>query len=418
MRILMTTPILPDPQASNAGPLVFYGQLRAMAERHEVTLVSFADDTERDRAALRAIASLGVRCRIAAAPGLQGTRSIRRCGQALEWLSGKYPLRTLWFRTHEMQALLDAVGAEHCFDLLHVADNAMSVYRYPDGAPSLLTETEVRSPAPARHWKELGAARHFRPLTAALDAAEQRRWDAYQLRAWRRSHHIQVFTRRDAARISTLDPSLAERVSVNPFGFDPPAPGAHQEERMGAVVFVGGFLHRPNVDAALWLAGDIMPRLRAMSPGVRLTIVGGDPPEAVRSLASSDIEVTGRVPSVEPYLARASVVIAPLRSGGGMRQKVLEAMAMGKAVVTTPLGADGLDGTGTAPPIVIAEDAEELAAATAALLASGAIRAELGSRARAFVMEHFTWKAHAERLERVIGKILEERIQVSRTSGK
>jgi len=138
---------------------------------------------------------------------------------------------------------------------------------------------------------------------------------------------------------------------------------------------------------------------------VRLTLVGIYPPKSVQALACEDIRVTGAVPEIEPYFARAAVVVAPLRIGGGMRMKVLQALALGKAIVTTPRGADGLmiDGQpptgGQTPPLIIAESAEQIAEATASLLASCETRRSLGDQARAFVIENFSAQAYARRVE-------------------
>jgi glycosyltransferase involved in cell wall biosynthesis len=195
-------------------------------------------------------------------------------------------------------------------------------------------------------------------------------------------------------------------VRINPFGIDIPEKAIPSLEEPGTVVFVGGFNHFPNVDAALWLGNEIVPLLRRLRKGIRLIIVGDNPPAALRAMACDDIMVTGRVPSVKPYLDRAAVVLAPVRRGGGMRVKVLNAMAMGKAVVTTPLGAEGLIGPRNDLPIAIGETAEEIATATTSLLASPEHRRALGIRARAFVTEHHTWSAYAARLEAIYAELL------------
>lgn len=171
------------------------------------------------------------------------------------------------------------------------------------------------------------------------------------------------------------------------------------------VVFVGGFNHPPNLHAALWLGTDIMSLLRRLRPGVRLLIVGSDPPRSVRALESDDITVTGRVPAIEPYLQRAAVVLAPVLSGGGMRVKVLQAMAMARPVVTTPLGAEGLTGDRSQLPLAVGETAEEIACATAELLASHGAGEALGRRARAFVAEHHSWSAYLQRLEAIYAEL-------------
>jgi glycosyltransferase involved in cell wall biosynthesis len=172
------------------------------------------------------------------------------------------------------------------------------------------------------------------------------------------------------------------------------------------VLFVGNFTHPPNVDAALWLGQEIMPVLRCLAPGVHLSLVGIYPPASVQALAGADIEVTGHVPAIEPWFAEAAVVLAPLRIGGGMRMKVLQAMAMGKAVVTTPRGAEGLAVAGCPPPLIAAEGGEAIAAATATLLAAPESRHALGEQARAFVQAHFSATAHVDRLEAIYAELL------------
>jgi glycosyltransferase involved in cell wall biosynthesis len=182
---------------------------------------------------------------------------------------------------------------------------------------------------------------------------------------WRHFDRIQVFSSRDAEVIRRVAPELGQRVRINPFGIVLPHASDPSLEDPHSIVFVGGFSHQPNVDAAMWLGGEIMPLLRQYSPGVKLSLVGSYPPTDVQGLACEDIVVTGRVPTVEPYIVRAAVVLAPLRSGGGMRMKVLQAMALGKPVVTTLRGSEGLTFATEQPPVIIAEDAEGIARATA-----------------------------------------------------
>jgi glycosyltransferase involved in cell wall biosynthesis len=152
------------------------------------------------------------------------------------------------------------------------------------------------------------------------------------------------------------------------------------------------------VDAAVWLADEILPLVRARVPGARLTIVGADPPGVVQGRAGGPVTVTGRVPSIWPYLQSAAVVVAPVRSGGGMRLKVLQAMALGRAVVTTSRGAAGVWNPPEAPTLCVADDAPGIAHHVAALLASPEERSALGERARAAVLAHHRQDQFAQRL--------------------
>jgi glycosyltransferase involved in cell wall biosynthesis len=131
----------------------------------------------------------------------------------------------------------------------------------------------------------------------------------------------------------------------------------------GRLLFVGNFGHPPNVDAAFRLTRDILPAVRRGGLSVQLDLVGDNPPPELREMASPVVNVTGRVPDVTPYLDRASLVVVPLRMGGGMRVKVLEALGAGKAVVASHLATEGLDLV-DGQHVVHAETDDEFAART------------------------------------------------------
>lgn len=396
MKILMVAPMPPRPQAPGAIPLVLHAQISGLVERHQVTLATVAGPEPAEWEALDRVRELGVEVQAIRRVEPSGwARWRRRWRFAGAWLGGLYPWRTIWYWEPGLQRILDRLLAERRFDLVAVEDNAMGIYRYRTTAPTIFTEYEVRRPRPVSWsgWSESG------PLRWALGEADWRRWRRYQRSVWRRFDRVQVFTAGDAARATAIAPELVGKLRINPFSVDTPPMADPRRQEEGTLLFVGNFTHPPNVDAALWLGGAIMPRLRELAPGVRLTIVGPLAPESVRALACDDIQVAGQVPEIEPYMERAAVVLAPIRTGGGQRMKVLQSMALGKAVVTTPRGADGLAEAGGPPPLALAEDAEGLARAAAELLGSAAARAELGRRAHAFAAEHHSPRAYVRRLE-------------------
>jgi glycosyltransferase involved in cell wall biosynthesis len=188
--------------------------------------------------------------------------------------------------------------------------------------------------------------------------------------------------------------------ALNPLG-EPPA----------SVLFVGNYAHPPNVDAALRLVREIVPRVRAHVPSLTVNIVGDHPTREMERLVNAHVQVTGRVPDVTPYLDRASLVVVPLRLGGGMRVKVLEALAAGKAVVASPLAVAGLEGLVDGEHALIAETDEEFAGAIVRLLADAERRAALAAQARAWACAHLAW-------ERVIDAYdaLYERLAVERAT--
>lgn len=169
------------------------------------------------------------------------------------------------------------------------------------------------------------------------------------------------------------------------------APGDYPAPFSGpAIVFTGAMDYWPNVDAVSWFAAKVLPRIRARLPDATFVIVGSNPTETVRRLAEQPgITVTGRVPDVRPYLAHAAAVVAPMRVARGIQNKVLEGMAMGRAVVTTPQGLEGID----AEPgrhLLLASGADDFAAAVLTALTAPETQ-HLGAAARAQMVACYDW---------------------------
>jgi glycosyltransferase involved in cell wall biosynthesis len=396
--------------------VVLHALLTSLTPRHQVTLVTATGPEPDEWAAVEQLRAQGLEVhavRLMQPHPSPGQRWGRRWQLASAWLLKGYPWRTAWFWEPGVQSALDRLAGENRFDLIQVEDNSMGAYCYPSGLPTVFTEHEVRRPR-ALNWRPL---RQRGLVRWAFDEADWRRWPRYERGVWRRFDSIQVFTARDALSIQSIAPDVSSRVRVNPFGVALPPPADPAREQAGTLLFVGNFTHPPNVDAALWLGREIMPHLRGLrdrhlglQPSLRsrlqLNLVGIYPPAAVQALACDDIAVTGPVPDILPYMEGAEVVLAPVRIGGGMRMKVLQAMAMGKAVVTTPRGAEGLAVEGSQPPLVVAEDAGAIAAAVESLLGSPDARHTLGGQARAFVNEHYSPAAYARRLEAIYAELL------------
>jgi glycosyltransferase involved in cell wall biosynthesis len=160
---------------------------------------------------------------------------------------------------------------------------------------------------------------------------------------------------------------------------------------------------RPNVDAVLWFCEGVLPTVQRRCPAAHLYVVGKDPHPRLAGLARMPgVTLTGYVDDVRPYIAAATVYIVPLLTGGGTRLKVLEAMAMGKALVSTRLGCEGIP---AAPgrDLELADGADQFAERVVTLLSDESRRLALGRAARSFVERHFDWHAVAAPLEQVYG---------------
>ncbi len=206
----------------------------------------------------------------------------------------------------------------------------------------------------------------------------------------------------DRAALLAGNPGL--RVDVIPNGVDLAAFQAHSVERAhNALLFVGNFAYPPNADAALQLAAEIFPRVQARVPEAKLWLVGNGPPAALRALANDAITVTGRVPDVQPYLASATAFVSPLRVGVGIKNKVLEALAMGCPLVATPLSVDGIAVTAGLDAIVAAD--QDLADATVRVLQDDALRRRLSSNGRSLIEARYSWSHVAESYESLYAQI-------------
>lgn len=189
----------------------------------------------------------------------------------------------------------------------------------------------------------------------------------------------------------------AKRVAITPNGVDTDAV-TFRDDRPGAgLLYVGHFGYRPNVAAANELIDEIFPLVRSTVDGATVTLVGRDPPPALRARAGGDVVVTGEVTEVLPYLHEARALVVPLRTGGGTRLKVLEAMAAGLPVVSTSFGVSGLDVTPDRD-FLHAESAPALARQAIRVIQDEALETRVAENARRLVERCYDWAAAARSL--------------------
>jgi glycosyltransferase involved in cell wall biosynthesis len=216
--------------------------------------------------------------------------------------------------------------------------------------------------------------------SALLRKMEDRAWRSLGRAAFGSADAVVVFTGRDGSAVSSL--SRSARVVRIPLGYELHDPAANPiGNDPHGVLFVASFLHPPNVDAALWLAHDIFPSVRARVPTATLQLVGSQVTDEIRALARPGVAIRPDVAEVWPFLDAAAVVVAPIRLGGGMRVKVLEALAAGKALVATPLAVEGLE-LGDGEPALVVESALAFADAVVELLTDVARRRRMAESAR------------------------------------
>jgi glycosyltransferase involved in cell wall biosynthesis len=222
--------------------------------------------------------------------------------------------------------------------------------------------------------------------------AEIARMETLERRIWRMVDMALYPSEEEVAKIRALEPQVRVR-SVPPYVVRTRPVREVAPPASGGIVFIGGFLHTPNVDAAIWLAGEILPAIRRSGLDVPLTIMGSHPPSEVLALAGRGIEVRGFVPDEElaAAYARARLAICPLRYGAGVKLKVVEAMAQGVPVVTTEIGAQGLPHLATVCDI--AGTTETLADAAVRLLSDDTLWLERSATQTRYVAQRFSPEA-------------------------
>ncbi|MBI5136398.1 MAG: TIGR03087 family PEP-CTERM/XrtA system glycosyltransferase [Nitrospirae bacterium] len=249
-------------------------------------------------------------------------------------------------------------------------------------------------------WRQY-AERTGDPLSRWVYRREARRVADLEARALRALNAVFVVAPGEADLLAERHPG-AGRVIVAGNGVVGIAPGGRSmAARPEAVVFTGAMDYWPNVDAVVWFAERVWPAVRAARPAARFLIVGSNPVREVCALGRlPGVAVTGTVPDVAPYLGAARVMVAPLRMARGIQNKVLEGMAAGLPVVTTPEGADGIDAT-DGDTFLVRADAEATARAVTGLLADPEAARALGERARRLMSERYGWAGR-------LGPILDE----------
>jgi glycosyltransferase involved in cell wall biosynthesis len=226
---------------------------------------------------------------------------------------------------------------------------------------------------------------------------EDRAWKSLGRAVSRRVDSLVVLTERDRETVSELSGSTP--VVCIPLGYDlPESPLDPTGTDPHGIVSVGSFIHPPNIDAAGRLARDIFPLVKTRIPDASLHLVGSCAPRGMHALDSAGVTVSEDVPDVRPYLDAAAVVAAPLRMGGGMRVKVLEALSFGKAIVATPLALEGLDLT-DGEHVLVAETDVEFADALVALLTDAERRAAIAKAGRRWAEEHLAMDSQVRAYE-------------------
>ncbi len=212
-----------------------------------------------------------------------------------------------------------------------------------------------------------------------------RHYERWMFAPYRR---VVVVSQRDKDELLSLNPALPVEVIPNGIDLDYFTPQPVEREP-ATLLFVGNYEYAPNIHAALRLAREILPQVQIQIPEVKLWLVGHAPPPEMRALASDAITVTGSVPDVRPYLERATAFVSPLRLGAGIKNKVLEALAMGCPVIATPLSVDGIDAQHERD--VLISDGDTLVESAIRLLQDVILQRKLSANGCRLIETRYSW---------------------------
>lgn len=392
------------PYPPNKGDKVrSYHLLKHLTARHRVFLGTFVDDPD-DEVHLDTVRDL--------CPDLHVVR-LKPAVAKLRSLAALLTHDALGLRYYQnagLQDWVDQVLSENHIDATVIFSSVMAQYVDPvqgSAKPAMLVDfVDVDS----AKWTQY-AANHRWPMSW-LYQREGERLLAYERAVAARSQRSFFVTENETALFQKMAPECAHQVEAmsngvdsdyfapnggrtSPFVDDPSIPAQIP------VVFTGAMDYWPNIDAVSWFVADILPKLLPSWPQLRFYIVGRSPPAAVQALASDVVTVTGTVPDVRPYLQHAAVVVAPLRVARGIQNKVLEAMAMGRPVVTSAACAQAIDAK-VGEELISAATADDFVREVDALLRAPAQAASIGASGRQRVVENYSWEAHLSGIDRYL----------------
>jgi glycosyltransferase involved in cell wall biosynthesis len=382
-----------------------HGLMTQLAKRHDLTAVMLTNDefdAEECRQAMQAY------CReVVLVSNPYGRDGLAKRRLQLKSLASPQSFERLQLMVPELQQALDRVLRAKRFDIVNLEFPYLGNYHLrqaPPGEklPPLVVDSHEIAYDLARQFARTGGS-FGRRLYAGANWRKLRR---EELQTYRDADGVYLCSAADEQRL--LDEAPNVRTAVIPNAADieyfQPQPTDPQPDGR-TVVYFGLLSTAPNVDGVIHFVQNIWPRISQAHQEARLKIIGGRPPLSLQRLAGPQVELTGFVPDLRPHLASAAVIVVPLRLGGGTRLKIVEGMAMGKAIVSTTLGAEGIEAT-PGHDLLIEDEPESFADAVNSLLKNPSRAIEIGHSARRLAVERYSWKAAALKLEQFLHEIV------------
>jgi glycosyltransferase involved in cell wall biosynthesis len=388
LKVLVLDEEIPFPL--NSGKRIrTWNLLRNLCRRHSITFLCYGVP---ENSGLREMEALGMR--VVLVPPLPPSNSSRFYAGALANLVSLWPYSVSRHHTQNFAGAIRKLIAKESFDLVHCEWTPYASYiRAVGNLPMLIMAHNIE----ATVWRR--RAQHASNFPERMFMASQAwKMARFERRSFTRAGHVAVVTEEEAQTARTWGARAVYLVSngVDTEYLQP----TDEEPETDSLLFLGSLDWQPNRDALQYLLRDILPKIQAANPRAKLRVVGRQPATKLREqvVGLSGVEWVGEVPDIRPHFARAAAVLVPLRIGGGSRIKILESMSMGKAVVATRIGAEGLD---VIPGVhcLIADSPADFSQSVVELLENPERAEALGRNGRELVLRQYDWSRVAKILE-------------------
>lgn len=398
MQILMIADHIPFPPLSGAS-IRNYNLAKRISTEHDLWMATLVDNEEE----ASYVPEMMKFCKGIETVEIQHSNALDHPFEAIQFMKRGRPIELRHYLSKELINKIRTLRSKIDFDIVDIENSHMGLYWEAllplQKTKTILTFHDVVFSKFDRISKL--EPRLPRKLRTRLYSTLMRRWEPFYMEHFSRCIAVSESDRR---LLLASNPSL--KIDVVPNGIDTkryqPLPGS---TGIPALIFVGNMDYRPNIDAVLYFYQHIYPQIKEAIPETRLWIIGINPHREIWDLASDDTYVTGSVDDVRPYYERSTICIVPLRAGGGTRLKILEAMALGRPVISTSIGCEGLDVV-DGKHLLIADTPKQFVEKTLLLLRDTNLRQRISEAARKLVVARYDWDVIAQRLNQIYIEVI------------
>ncbi len=395
MRILMLSATFPYPPSNGGTQVRTFNLLKYLHQRHEVTIATLKTP-EVNTAEIDALREYATEVVVFDRPPSPSKNLSAKLWRGIDFLRTGTPSGVRSSDSPELQAWIEQAVKDYKFDIITCEHSVNEIYIKPDWKTHIRTIVNVHSSVYATCKNQLETETAEKPARDRINLPLLKR---YEQRFSQKFSTVVVTTNDDAQQFKTFVPSTP--IAIIPNGVDfTDFPYRTKDPNNHNIIFIGAMDNLANIDAARFLSQEIFPEIRSRYPDSRLMLVGSRPvPEVLELAQLPNVIVTGAVESIAAHLHQASVCVIPMRTGFGIKNKTLEAMAAGTAVVASDRGLEGLEINIAQPVALRANQPHEYIAAITQLLDNISLRESLSQSARAYIERDFTWEQAGRRYE-------------------